>query len=608
MSIAFYRANLSGLVEILGDAQMSTSLNEFLLAEPDASIIGRSLLEEMLMNVAAIADEHYILLLLKDCIPSDDLLSLTWYTNSQDKLTLVTTSIESAKTVGSAVEHAQMISQAMILYKPIFLETDASKNIQQVCARAARSLLVPIFDNEQLLFVIGMNWTGTTKFELDEKTYYTTLFSPLKRAVLAWHQYKMAHIARHMSEEYARSLETVAQVGSVVARILDLDELLRQVTELTKRNFNLYCATIFLLNVADEKNLQLSASTGNADAIKDAHYSIDVNSLNSLVALSARKREIMVVNDVSLSSEFLPNPYDPSIRAEMTVPIIAGAKLIGVLVMQSDEVNHFNYISTKVTGILADQVAVAAENARLYAEQVQAAEQLRALDRLKSQFMANMSHELRTPLNSILNFTEFVSSGMFGPVNDDQVNALTKAIHSGEHLLSLINDILDMTKIEANMMELFIEEIDLNRLLDEVVLTVEGLLRGKSVVLIKEIKEQFVHLYLDERRIKQILLNLLSNAIKFTSNGAITLNAHTEGDYIVMFVHDTGPGIAPEEQASLFAPFRQAKHGLQQGSGTGLGLAISRRLAEAHGGSLCLESQLGAGSTFYVKLPITKGD
>jgi signal transduction histidine kinase len=276
-----------------------------------------------------------------------------------------------------------------------------------------------------------------------------------------------------------------------------------------------------------------------------------------------------------------------------------------VLDLQSEQVGRFSADDIGVMTTLAEQIAIAVNNARLYAEQVQVAERLREIDNMKSSFLASMSHELRTPLNAILNFTKFVSSGMLGPVNDKQIDALTKTVDSGRHLLSLINDMLDITKIESKMLNLFVEpDVNLREELDTVLAAAETLLVGKPVTLIRDIEPDLPTLVGDRRRIRQIMLNLVSNACKFTESGRVTVGAHVQDQMVLLYVKDTGPGIAPDDHELIFEAFRQTREGLGQGGGTGLGLAIAKRLAEAHGGRLWLESTPGQGATFYVTLPI----
>jgi len=224
---------------------------------------------------------------------------------------------------------------------------------------------------------------------------------------------------------------------------------------------------------------------------------------------------------------------------------------------------------------------------------------------VKSQFLAAMSHELRTPLNAILNFTQFVSTGVLGDVNEEQEETLNKVVASGEHLLGLINDILDISKIEAGALELFVEDnVNINNELKSAIETAKGLINTKTVTIEQTIEPDLPLVTGDRQRISQIMLNLLSNACKFTEKGTITIGAKRNGDQIQFYVKDTGVGIASQDFEKIFQTFGQTRVGLKQGRGTGLGLPISRRLAEAHGGNLVLESTVGVGSTFFVNLPI----
>lgn len=241
-------------------------------------------------------------------------------------------------------------------------------------------------------------------------------------------------------------------------------------------------------------------------------------------------------------------------------------------------------------------------------EQVQEAEAARSeaerSDRVKSAFLASMSHELRTPLNSVINFSKFVSRGVMGPVTDKQKEALGRVIDSGQHLLNLINDVLDISKIESGSMNLFIEDnVDLRQLLDQVVTTGQGLVQP-GVSLTANVSENLPLMRGDRKRILQIILNVVANACKFTSEGHIELSARIKDELIAIDVCDTGPGIAPEDHAGVFEPFKQTQAGLRQGSGTGLGMPISKNLAEAHGGRLYFESQPGNGTTFHIELPV----
>jgi signal transduction histidine kinase len=224
---------------------------------------------------------------------------------------------------------------------------------------------------------------------------------------------------------------------------------------------------------------------------------------------------------------------------------------------------------------------------------------------VKSAFLASMSHELRTPLNAIINFTKFVAKGTMGPVNEEQAETLYEVIDSAKHLLSLINDVLDMSKIESGSLRLFVEnDVELKPILDSVIATGKGLLVEKPVTLETDIAAELPAIRGDRQRILQILLNVVSNACKFTEKGHIKLQAFRTENEVVFAVEDTGPGIDAEDRAAVFEAFKQTEAGLRQIGGTGLGMPITKNLVEAHGGRIWLESEVGTGTTFYVALPV----
>jgi signal transduction histidine kinase len=236
-----------------------------------------------------------------------------------------------------------------------------------------------------------------------------------------------------------------------------------------------------------------------------------------------------------------------------------------------------------------------------------ALERAEEADRIKSQFLASMSHELRTPLNAILTFNELLAMGTFGEVNEEQVNYLQKSLNSGRHLLSLINDVLDITKIQSGMMSLFIEEgFDVVQELTEIVASAERMLNGKAVRLVTDIDREFPPLTCDKRRVRQVLLNLIGNAVKFTEEGTITVSAKMQDSQVLFAIIDTGPGIPKDQQDIVFEPFVQTEEGIKHAGGTGLGLPISKRLTEAHGGRLWVESAPGEGAAFYAAFPLAQ--
>ncbi|MFK7803910.1 MAG: ATP-binding protein [Anaerolineae bacterium] len=231
---------------------------------------------------------------------------------------------------------------------------------------------------------------------------------------------------------------------------------------------------------------------------------------------------------------------------------------------------------------------------------------------LKTQFLSNMSHELRTPLNAIINMTGFVAEGDMGEVNEEQISALNITIDSGHHLLGLINDILDLTKIEAGMMNVIFEDVDLDAVLQSVLSSATGLVANKPIKLISELQPGGLPSIVgDKRRIRQIFLNVISNAVKYTNEGTITLTAWEQNDSVCVSIKDTGIGIPEDDYSLVFQTFSQARNSLDNVVSSGLGMPITKQLIELHGGEIWFESSVDIGSTFYIQLPlippITKG-
>jgi CheY-like chemotaxis protein/anti-sigma regulatory factor (Ser/Thr protein kinase) len=228
------------------------------------------------------------------------------------------------------------------------------------------------------------------------------------------------------------------------------------------------------------------------------------------------------------------------------------------------------------------------------------------MDRLKTQFLANMSHELRTPLNSIIGFSRVILKGIDGPITEQQRDDLTSIYNNGQHLLGMINDILDISKIEAGKMALIFEPVDVQQIISGVMSTAAALVRDKPIELEQEVAPNLPIIRADGTRVRQVVLNLLSNAAKFTEEGQITLRAWADEDHITISVEDTGIGIPPEHQTTIFEEFRQVDASTtRRTGGTGLGLAISRHFVEMHGGRIWVESEPDVGSTFTFTLPIT---
>jgi signal transduction histidine kinase len=296
-------------------------------------------------------------------------------------------------------------------------------------------------------------------------------------------------------------------------------------------------------------------------------------------------------------------------RALLAVPLVREDRLVGGLSVVRKTPGAFAVETVNLLRTFATQSALAIQNARLFRGIADKSRQLEVASQHKSEFLANMSHELRTPLNAIIGFSEVLSERMFGELNEKQ-EEYSKDIHaSGQHLLSLINDILDLSKIEAGRMELELTDFHLPMALDSAVTLVRERAGRRSLTLQTSIDERLGEVRADERKIRQVVLNLLSNAIKFTPEGGRIDIRVVPGDGLVeVSVSDTGVGIAPEDQEAVFEEFRQVGTADKKVEGTGLGLTLCRKFIELHGGRIWVTSQVGVGSTFTFTIPVRRGE
>jgi signal transduction histidine kinase/CheY-like chemotaxis protein len=376
-----------------------------------------------------------------------------------------------------------------------------------------------------------------------------------------------------------------------------------------RERFGFYHASIFIVEETGF-TATLQEATGDAGAeMKLQKHSLRIGS-NSVVGQVTQMGMPIIVNDTGTNPLHKFNPLLPDTRAEAAIPLRIGNRTIGALDIQSTQKDAFSDDDIAVLQTLSDQVAIAIDNARSYELSMEAMKEMREIDRLKTTFLANMSHELRTPLNSIIGFSRVILKGIDGPITDLQQSDLSAIYNSGQHLLGLINDILDVSKIEAGKMELAFEEVNLSDVISSVMSTAMGLIKDKPIRLVKNVPADLPHAHADSIRVRQVLINLFSNASKFTDEGSITVEAHvvngTSGKpEIYVGVTDTGPGIAEKDQVKLFQPFSQVDDApTRKTGGSGLGLSISQRLIRMHGGEIGLKSQVGEGTTFFFTLPV----
>ncbi|MBT2325833.1 GAF domain-containing protein [Variovorax paradoxus] len=328
----------------------------------------------------------------------------------------------------------------------------------------------------------------------------------------------------------------------------------------------------------------------------------------------AEHRTVHVQDVVRLLDSDYPDSREPQarhgFRTVLAVPMVREGAAAGVIAVHRREVQPFSNAEVRLVETFADQAVIALQNARLFQEIEEKSRQLEVANKHKSEFLANMSHELRTPLNAIIGFSEVLVERMFGEVNDKQMEYLQDIHSSGQHLLTLINDVLDLSKIEAGRMELDLSCFDLGLLLDNALTLVRERAQRSGISVSMEVGEGLSEWVADARKIKQVVVNLLSNAVKFTpAGGSVVLRARrfetADQATAEVSVTDTGVGIAPEYQALVFEEFRQAGGDyLRKSEGTGLGLSLARRFVELHGGTLGVDSRPGEGATFSFTLPL----
>jgi signal transduction histidine kinase len=477
-------------------------------------------------------------------------------------------------------------------------------------ARGTRSVLaVPMWRQQEVIGAISLAHRRVDAFSATQVELLTTFAD---QAVIAIENVRLFTELAARTDALTRSVDqltALGEVGRAVSSTLDLGTVLTTIVSRAVQLSGLDGGVVFEYDEAAGEFIH-RAATEVGGALAAARRATRVRKGEGVVGRTAITLEPAQVPDITVpgahESRLRENLIESGIRAVLAVPMVREGHLIGCLVVSRNRPGDFPAETIELLRTFATQSALAIQNARLFHELADKGRQLEAASRHKSEFLANMSHELRTPLNAVIGFSEVLLQRMFGELNDKQDEYLKDIYASGQHLLSLINDILDLSKIEAGRMELAAAPFHLPSALENAVTLVRERAGRHGIALELDVEPGLGDLVGDERKIKQVVLNLLSNAVKFTPEGGrIGLKAARRDGAVEISVSDTGIGIAPEDQAAIFEEFRQVGSDERKREGTGLGLTLSRKFVELHGGRIRVESAIGRGSTFTFTLPIS---
>jgi signal transduction histidine kinase/HAMP domain-containing protein len=429
------------------------------------------------------------------------------------------------------------------------------------------------------------------------------------QAVIAIENVRLFEEVRARTRELGRSvseLKALSEVSEAVNSTLDLRTVLETIVAKAVQLSEADAGAIYVFSNTSQR-FKLRATHGMSQELINAISHQVISITDPAIGEAAQRRSPVQVADLTKASisPLQKIVLDAGYRSVLVVPLLRPNKIVGAFVVRRKKPGQFEDSTVQLLETFAAQSVLAIQNARLFSEIEEKSHQLEVASRHKSQFLANMSHELRTPLNSVLGFTEMLVDGLYGELPELAKATLARVQANGKHLLGLINDVLDLSKIEAGQLQLAVDNYSVGQIVKSVASATEPLARAKHLVLKTSIAENLPLGSGDERRLTQVLLNLVGNAIKFTDTGSVDITAQMSDGLFEYLVCDTGPGIAPAQQARIFEEFHQVDDSsTREKGGTGLGLAISKRIVELHGGKIEVKSTIGGGSTFRVVVPV----
>jgi signal transduction histidine kinase len=471
-----------------------------------------------------------------------------------------------------------------------------SKNVE-----AIRTVLaVPILKGDDLLGVVAIYTLEEVRPFTDKQIALVETFAD--QAAIAIDNVRLLDELRQSLQQQTATADMLKLISRST---FDLKSVLNTLVESAAR---LCAADITAIAREKDGHYHVVAAYGFPPGFQDYYETMPMDQgRGSLFGRILLEREPVQIVDVLADLEYALHELQKraGFRTMLGVPLLRDGIPIGILSVNRTTVRPFTDKQIELVTAFADQAAIAIENVRLFDEIQDKSRQLEEASQHKSQFLANMSHELRTPLNAILGYTELMTDGAYGVPSEKMLGILKRLEANGRHLLGLINDVLDLSKIEAGQLVLELSDYSVQDIAQTVRSTLEPLAADKKLAFKLELAPDLPPGHGDGRRLTQVLINLVGNAIKFTDAGEVAIKAQANNGSFHVSVRDTGPGISAADQANLFQEFQQADNAItRKKGGTGLGLAISKRIIEMHGGRIWVESQPGQGSTFAFTLPV----
>jgi signal transduction histidine kinase/DNA-binding response OmpR family regulator len=465
----------------------------------------------------------------------------------------------------------------------------------------------PIIAEEEVVGVLSVWRTTVDPFDARVQSLLSTFAA---QGALALRNVALFQALQSRSEELSRKvdqLEALAEVGEAISASLDPDEVLSTIVthavELSDTDGG------SLMEYDEETQLfRVRTAYGTDPEVIERLRQSRIHVEETFVGRAASSGTVAQITDLSAVGDLDPHLsilHEAGWRSLVAIPLTRADRIVGALVVRRKRAGGFSEETCDLLSAFASQSAIALTNARLYQQLERQSAELAVASRHKSEFLASMSHELRTPLNAVIGFSEVLLERMFGELNERQADYLQDILSAGRHLLALLNDVLDLSKVEAGHMELDVRSFDVAEALSYALSLVRERASQHSIALVLSAPADELGLIrADQLRFKQVVLNLLSNAVKFTPDGGQVAVAarRVDGDLEVT-VSDTGVGIAPADQERIFDSFQQGSRTASPAEGTGLGLTLTRRIVELHGGSMWLESTPGVGSTFGFRIP-----